>query len=551
VRLRSEAASGHGRRVLAAVVFVVSLALRVIPVDRPLDMDEALWVRRGGVFFSALLRGDPAETYVRPHPGVLSMWVLGAADTAWCQAVSDPAKASWRSCADAVGAEIYPTLPYFIVGRLIQAFLTSALLAAICVVVSGLFGLRVGWLTAAILALEPFFVGFQRFVTTDALACDLSAVAWLFFLLHLGDRRRRYLLISAVAFALAAINKVPTILLLPALLASIVMSETGVWPASAKRGWAARASDLALWAGAAALTAFLVWPALWRAPLSTYRRFRLDLWIEKTEGSHLFLPSDEHPLRFYWLVVALRLSPIVHAGCLLSLAAMVRRRVRGLPPLAGGEQLALLALSGLVLLRLAGDTARDRYMLFVVPPLAAMAALGYEAAIRWLESRDMPSAAGPLAILALAAGESGLLWVQAPDYVTFYNPLLGGTPQASRMLALGQGEGLDRAALWLNAQPGAESQVVASALAWAFSPYFHGRTIPVPLDYGSSRAWLSADRIVLYVWQVQVGSPDPFSSAYLWSQPPLHAIRLHGVDYVRIYKGPIVLPEVMPSFGPS
>ncbi|HEV7499681.1 MAG TPA: glycosyltransferase family 39 protein, partial [Vicinamibacteria bacterium] len=194
----------RGERALLVVVFVVSAALRVVAVDRPLDMDEALWVQRGGAFFGALLEGRLAATYLRPHPGVISMWVLGVADLGWCRATADPAvPQTWRTCANRVAAEPFPSLPFFIVGRCLQALLTSGAVAAICLLAGRIFGARVGWLAAAILALEPFFVGFQRFVTTDALSTDLAALAWLLFLRYLSAGGRARLVLSGVAFGMA------------------------------------------------------------------------------------------------------------------------------------------------------------------------------------------------------------------------------------------------------------------------------------------------------------------------------------------------------------
>lgn len=544
--MSEEAGSGRSARAHVLAVFVVSLALRVVPVDRPLELDEALWVRRGGTFFSALLAGRLEDTYVRPHPGVLSMWMLGSAELAWCRATADPSvPVSWCACAARIAAEPLPSLPLFIVGRLLQAVVTSAAMAAACGLVARLFGARVGWITAAVIVLEPFFVGFQRFVTTDAMAADLSALAWLFFLLYLREGGRARLLLSGAAFGLAAITKIPTILIAPALLLWVALAERGVWPEFARRGWRVRLRDLALWGGAAAFVAFALWPALWVAPVSTLQRMRVDLVFEKTEGAHVLAPVDERPALFYLLVAAWRLSPVLQAGVLLGLGAWIRTRVRGWLPAAGLEPIALLAATSLALLRLAGDTAWDRYILFAVPPLALLSAIGWDGCARWLESRSRRAVPVPALVAALAAAQGAMLWEHAPDYVTFYNPVLGGPAAARHVFVLGSGEGLDRAARWLNEQPGAESLVASSSLASTFAPYFRGRTMSVPMTIGGDD-WLTADRIVLYVWQLEVGSPDPVAVPYVWSQlPPLHVVRLEGVDYARIYRGPIVLPAAL------
>jgi hypothetical protein len=88
-------------RALVAVVFAVSLFLRVTAIDRPLNIDEGFWVERGAWFVSALLRHEPARTYFRPHPGVTTMWLVGTSNAAWCyaEAGSEP-PGSWRTRLD-------------------------------------------------------------------------------------------------------------------------------------------------------------------------------------------------------------------------------------------------------------------------------------------------------------------------------------------------------------------------------------------------------------------------------------------------------------------
>src|SRR5258706_15468331 len=84
------------RRALVASVFFVSAVLRLAAVDRPLNIDEALWIQRGGTFVGALARGDLFATYTRPHPGVTTMWLVGYSNVAVCTMAGE---GSWTSCA--------------------------------------------------------------------------------------------------------------------------------------------------------------------------------------------------------------------------------------------------------------------------------------------------------------------------------------------------------------------------------------------------------------------------------------------------------------------
>ena len=53
----------------------------------------------------------------------------------------------------------------------------------------------------------------------------------------------------------------------------------------------------------------------------------------------------------------------------------------------------------------------------------------------------------------LSAFAFALIWPARPYYLPYYNPLVGGTKVAPRVLLYGWGEALDRAAAYLNTSP--------------------------------------------------------------------------------------------------
>ena len=120
-------------------VFLVSAVLRIAAVDRPLNIDEALWIRRGGTFVAALARGDLFATYARPHPGVTTMWLVGHADVAWCALAQS---GSWTSCARRLADDPLPPLWAYTVPRAVQALFTAALLALMAFLAVQFLGLR-------------------------------------------------------------------------------------------------------------------------------------------------------------------------------------------------------------------------------------------------------------------------------------------------------------------------------------------------------------------------------------------------------------------------
>ncbi len=535
-----------GDRLVLCAVGLLAFALRVASIDRPLDMDEGLWVQRGAHFTSELLQGRPAATYVRPHPGVTTMWLVGASLAIRCAAWDAPpagAGSTLQSCLEPAARTLFHPVSRFVAARLVQAVVTSLALAGVYALALRLLGAPVARLAAALLVGEPFFLAYQRFVTTDAMASDFLAIALLLLLLALrGDGGRRVVVASGVAMGLATASRTTTLLVLPVVVAWIAAIESGAWPRFPRRGVGRQAADLVLWSAAAGATVVVLWPALWVAPLETASRLVADLHVEAGVRPQFFLGvvSDDPGPLFYPLALAYRSSPLLQAGALVGLAAIVlpawRRR------LASPDELTALALVPPVfvaLLTWAGATKFDRYLLPALPALALVAAGGWSVLLgRWRGARWVA-----VAPAALAAGQLALLAPHFPACLTYFNPLLGGAPAAERVLAVGQGEGLDAAAEWLNRAPDAETMVVATWDAPAFAPYFRGHTVWMPHDEELQPGrWAGADRILVYVTQRQVDRPHAGILRQLAARQPLHTVALGGVDYVRIYAGLALRP---------
>jgi hypothetical protein len=97
---------------------------------------------------------------------------------------------------------------------------------------------------------------------------------------------------------------------------------------------------------------------------------------------------------------------------------------------------------------------------------------------------------------------------------------------------VGNGEGLDQVAAWLNAQPNARD-------LWVTSDFFD---ILQPLILGSGeplrdRVPRDADYVVLYSLQMQTGLRPRVLAEYLDRQPE-HSVWIHGIEYARVYRGP-------------
>ena len=136
----------------------------------------------------------------------------------------------------------------------------------------------------------------------------------------------------------------------------------------------------------------------------------------------------------------------------------------------------------------------DRYLLPALGALLLLAGWGWERAAAWwvaLPNRSARLASGGLALVLGLQLLSSL--GTAPYYLSYYNPLLGGSARAPNTMMVGWGEGLDQAAAYLNNMVGDESPVVASWYSSQFGSYYTGGPT---IDLSNQEAALTADFIL-------------------------------------------------------
>jgi hypothetical protein len=589
-------------------IFIVSLVLRVGAITVPLNSDEAKWLSRGAIFLNSLLSGDLTGTYGSPHPGVPNMWLTGIGMVLNCRlhqvwpqlfAINQP---ELGACTDMLpfAASLY------ILPRLLQAVVTSACMVGIYWATRQLLGGAIALIAISLLTLEPFFLAYQRFVTTDALQSNFSMLAILLLLLywrgttpttHWQETRphRRLLLVSGICLGLATAAKIIGLFIVPGLVLWMALTELGLTQFP-RRGWRRQLMDVLRWGGTGLATVIVIWPVLWIQPSYTVVRLVDGLLEEAERGDFFFLgePTDSPGWLFYPVVLAFRLSPLVQFGVLAWLGMTVVQKFnarrtqarshsfenhpKSLPDDAQSvlQALGLSALCILVILS-AAQTKIDRYVTFVLPILTILAATGWLRLAQAVQShwqgrfardeyhkhdtiqnnsdwerirlqapqnrefrgqvRQFPTS---ILLIALIAGQLLILIPEIPYYITYYNPLVGGATNAERVLMLGQGEGLDRAAQWLNQHPDAAQLTVASWYRSVLAAYFHGQVLPIPKYREPDDAfWLTTNYVVFYVNQWQRSLPDADILHYFAVQRPQHTITIHGVDQIQIYPGPV------------
>jgi hypothetical protein len=137
-----------------------------------------------------------------------------------------------------------------------------------------------------------------------------------------------------------------------------------------------------------------------------------------------------------------------------------------------------------------------------------------------------------------------------PYSIDAFNQLFGGTRAGAQTFTVGWGEGLEQVAGWLNAQPDITNVRTVALRITSLNPYLRDRAEAVFPKGEQLR-----DRtgyVVVYLPQTQTGRADGVFGQFYGRAPPLHTVRIHGVDFAWIYRAP---PQVeqprAASFGPA
>jgi 4-amino-4-deoxy-L-arabinose transferase-like glycosyltransferase len=505
-------------KVLAGgVLFALAILPRLTGITLFITPDEDNWIRRAGNFAQALERGQLTRTYQSGHPGVTTMWVVTIA---------------LGPEASALGGITTPDFPVtrapgfmdlLVRARVAFVALNSALLVLIAALVWRLLGPGPATLAGGLMAFDPFLVAHSQVVHLDALSTGFITVAVLSGgVFWWGGGSRWYLALCAAATGLAVLTKAPSIFLGAFIPLVAVLAKLRHRPALS---WRLVLASLLAWGIGALVTVFVLWPALWVAPIGTVQRgiaYTLETAGTPHGPGNFFRgrPTPDPGYLFYPVAVAYRLTPLV----LLGLGMLVIF----LPPVRLRWQAMLVVdfVLGFLIFLVIASKKLDRYALPVFPSLAILAGLGFW--VFWLRIRPR---AGHSAFAGAAAvvlvGQAVALYSVNPYPLAFYNPLVGGGPAAHRTMLVGWGEGLDQVAAYLNAQPDAATSTIGVYYPLALN--FQGMVLGTVRQFGSPDP---VDYVVDYVNAAQ-RRQTPVEVAGL---TPELTVQINGIIYAQVYR---------------
>jgi hypothetical protein len=427
-------------------------------------------------------------------------------------------------------------------------------------------GRLLGWLTALLgfllIAFDPFSIALARLLHPDGLLSGfvlLSVLAMINF--YFNGRRFLDLILSAIAAACCWLTKSPSLILLPFFALLGILSIYWNWRGTHRLDRASIWTNLwpvLVWIAFAVGTFVLLWPAMWVNPVGTISDIISQAFTYAEEGHNtaLFFNGRQYPAGisdgwFYPLNYLWRSTPSVLAGLVLAGAALIFRKRLALPP-EKCRAVSILLLFALIftLLMSIGGKKFDRYLLPIFAPLCLVAAWGWAVLLGKITgSTDIPEGSKYQGIARYAAVILLAVVVLAqivpavdtyPYYLSYYNPLMGGSSKAPQVMMIGWGEGLDQAASYLNEKPNAGSLRVNSWYEGPVTYLFNGKTLQK--DFESDPRLLDpADYYVLYIHQWQRGLPSQAFLDFFAAIEPEYAVWIDGIEYARVYSRESVL----------
>jgi hypothetical protein len=509
------------------VILVLAAGVRFWALDAYVTIDESRWVQRASDFWALIGQGNREDTFVIGHPGVTTMWtaLLGMG----------PERARHFSFLegrdDATRREGY-------FEALVAARRPFALIAAVGVAAVTLLGWRLLGAGPAIIAgllltFEPFLIAHARVAHLDSGLTVYTAITLLAGLIYwTAGGAWPYLVLSGVAAGLAFLTKAPSVFVVGfvPLVAAVTWALT---PDRTLRSLLIRAGQLLVWGGLAFLVALVLWPAFRVDPIGTL--LKMAQFTERVGGGEHdnyfagVVTDDPGPL-FYPLALLLRLAPLSLVGVVM--LAVLARRLDA--PRRWTVLWLVLYCVGFMLMMDIGPKKFDRYLLPIFPAIGLLAGLGLWLGLDVVQRRGgvrRAWAAAALFVCVLVLQAATFLSVQ-PYPLAYYNPLLGSGAVADRLVLVGWGEGLDQVATWLNAQPRAIGEpTIATSYHRVLQAQLQGSAVPL------ERVRM-ADYVVPYVNTLQRGDDNDVLAPYLASGPPEYAVRINGIEYARVYRGP-------------
>jgi hypothetical protein len=541
-------------------LLVLILPSHVIGIDRFATFDEPWWVISGSNYYYALTHHDFANTIYDYHPAVTTTWVVTAGMLLYFpeyrgfgQGYFDVRKANFDNFMLEHGKH---TLDLLRDSRLIQTALIVFLAVISFLLLQKLTNRFAAFLSIVVAMDAPFFLGQSRLLNHEGMLSMFVLVSVLSMIVYLRERKFYCLLISSTAFGLAQLTKSPSIVVLGVV---GLMLFAGLFEKESGKTLAAKLMDaikvMLIWLAVAGIVYVALWPGMWVASGKMLYEVYGNAFSYAFQGARLDVTQELQPSSFSLSLnltgimsfvsgIFAHATPVTLSGLLLAFLLLFSKEIKPLIKQTLGY-LALVSFLFVLLFGIAKGRDSIHYVLSSFVCLDVIAGLGWWGALVFIESRwpvlRQFWVQGSIAALVIGVQLlSGLPYY--PYYYTYENPL--AISQLGGLSAYGYGEGLDRAAQYLAAQPDAAS---SSAFVYAgmgsFSYFYPGQTEIFKKVYLTEpgmptiiAGMHSANYLVIYsAYQDKSLESQPLYAALKNIQPE-HVVLINGVDYARVYR---------------
>ena len=358
-----------------------------------------------------------------------------------------------------------------------------------------LFDTRTALISSLLLALEPFHVSLSHIVGVDSVTTFFTLVTLWAFLRGLKTQRRIWWGISAIAMGMGTLTKLQTVIVVPILLTwMFFFSEHEHYRQTLKDALRLLVPYCTL----ALMTFYVLWPWLWPNPFSRTLDWLNVLYYDVTTIGHTTFylgRSTPHPgWSFYPVVLIFKLTAPEFLGIAFFLIFLLRDRPSG--PLWNKKNEILALISWILLyvlfMTLIPMKLGARYVLPIFPAVLIFSTLGWISLLdrlsffilglpknipKKLQARQVQLLFG----LVLLSAQAYPLFIEAPDYYyDYFNPLLGGSKTAVRVVSIGWGEGMNKIADYIEDQEANDDlpPVIVIGYESLFNKYYDGPKSP-------------------------------------------------------------------------
>ncbi|OGC38930.1 hypothetical protein A3K42_01295 [candidate division WWE3 bacterium RBG_13_37_7] len=389
------------------------------------NTDVWKWRSRSYDFGSGVFGLDFDKTLQKYHPGVTLMW-LGTVGVKFYNLYLDVSKSGITP--DSIQAVFgLHTTQKFLVVLAIGISLGFAFIAS-----RRLIDTRYAYLALLLLILEPFFMAHTRTFHLEGLESTFMLVStlWFYYWLQETENKKR-LFIASFFTALAFLTKTTSLYLLPFFGLYLFFDSLK----KDKRFIFALGRSFKLWfiwLFPALLFVFLLWPALWVDPVGVIQYLGkgvFEVGIDTDHQQFYFGKLVDNPGPLYYLVVLLfRSSPYLLVGLIGSFFVKKTKFI---------YFLLSYAFFYLVMITIPSKKL-DRYIL---PSMTSMVLLSTYFYVWCLDKLKLKSLTVIVLFFILPVATAFCLH---PDYLSYYNPMLGGLRTGMYVLEpkwmIGQGE---------------------------------------------------------------------------------------------------------------